>query len=135
MSNIYFRIKTQWPPNSERGFVVHAVRNHFGPGTSFTRLCTDIMFSVLRVLAVAIQTRNRAMIQQAIQISKVQIDGYYQMALGLAEFEVRMPVPIQPGLHHATGMLFAGTNDLEGKFLTEDSEDEFDLFEEILMDD
>ncbi|NJM68144.1 MAG: hypothetical protein HC851_21980 [Acaryochloris sp. RU_4_1] len=136
MARVIFRIDTRWEATSERGSMVHAVRNHFSSGTSFTRLCTEIMFSVLRVFFVAIQTHNRAEIEAAIHISKVQIDNYYQMALGLAHpIDVGVAAPIPPASNDATGILSADPNDLEGILLTEDSEEEFDEFETILTDD
>lgn len=90
MSNVYFKINTRWQPASERGNVINVVRNHVGTGSRFTRLCLDIMFSVLKVLAVAIQTRDEVAIQDAIQVSEVQVGSYYRMALGFAQVKSRV---------------------------------------------
>ncbi|MGR3280384.1 hypothetical protein ACSYAD_35620, partial [Acaryochloris marina NIES-2412] len=122
MSDIYFKVKTQWKLTSERGVIVKTVRNHYGPGPSFTRLCIDIMFSVLKVLAVAIQTRNRAAIQGAIEVSKVQVEGYYQMALGLAQAEVPLPVMVEPAPNAPGGTLPAEVDDFGGISPVDDSQ-------------
>ena len=132
MSDIYFKVKTQWKLTSERGVIVKTVRNHYGPGPSFTRLCMDIMFSVLKVLSVAIQTRNRAAIQGAIEVSRVQVEGYYQMALGLAEAEVPQPVMVEPTLSIPGGTLPAEADDLDDTPPWDESQAEF---EEFVMDD
>lgn len=135
MSDIYFKVKTQWKLTSERGVIVKTVRNHYGPGPSFTRLCMDIMFSVLKVLAVAIQTRNRAAIQGAIEVSKVQVEGYYQMALGLAQAEVQLPVMVEPAPNTPGGTLPAKVDDLGGISPVDESQVEFEEFEPFVMDD
>ncbi|MGR3280359.1 hypothetical protein ACSYAD_35495, partial [Acaryochloris marina NIES-2412] len=114
MSRVVLKIDTRWQLTSERGSVVNAVRTHYGPGPSFTRLCMDIMFSVLKVLAVAIQTRNRAAIQGAIEVSRVQVEGYYQMALGLAQAEVQLPVMVEAAPNPSGGTLPAEVDDLGG---------------------
>ncbi|QUY45747.1 hypothetical protein [Acaryochloris marina] len=135
MSDIYFKVKTQWKLTSERGVIVKTVRNHYGPGPSFTRLCMDIMFSVLKVLSVAIQTRNRAAIQGAIEVSKVQVEGYYQMALGLAQAEVQLPVMVEPAPNTPDGPLPAEVDDLGGISPVDESQVEFEEFEPFVMDD
>lgn len=136
MSDIYFKVKTQWKLTSERGVIVKTVRNHYGPGPSFTRLCMDIMFSVLKVLAVAIQTRNRAVIQGAIEVSKAQVEGYYQMALGLAQAEVPSFSPIQPNLDNPGEPLLSAVDDSPGGISPmDDSQAECEEFEPFVMDD
>ncbi|KAI9129608.1 hypothetical protein [Acaryochloris sp. CCMEE 5410] len=132
MSRVIFRIDTRWQLTSERGAIINAVRNHYGPGPSFTRLCLGIMFSVLKVLSVAIQTRNRAAIQGAIEVSRVQVEGYYQMALGLAEAEVPLPVMVEPTLSIPGGTLPAEADDLDDTPPWDESQAEF---EEFVMDD
>lgn len=132
MSRVVLKIDTRWQLTSERGAVINTVRNHYGSGTSFTRLCIDIMFSVLKVLAVAIQTRNRAAIQGAIEVSKVQVEGYYQMALGLAEVEVPLPVMVEPAPSNPGGTLSAEADDLSDIAPWDESQAEFESF---VMDD
>lgn len=132
MSRVVFRIDTRWQLTSERGSVINAVRNHYGAGKYFTSLCINIMFSVLKVLAVAIQTRNRAAIQGAIEVSRVQVEGYYQMALGLAQAEVSLPVMVEPALNTPSGTLPAEADDLDGISPWDESQAEFESFD---MDD
>lgn len=135
MSNVYFQVNTHWKPTSERGTIFSTVRSHYGAGKYFTRLCMDIMFSVLKVLSVAIQTRNRAAIQGAIEVSKVQVEGYYQMALGLAQAEVQLPVMVEPAPNTPGGTLPAKVDDLGGISPVDDSQVEFEEFEPFVMDD
>lgn len=157
MSDIYFKIQTRWKPTSERGSVVHTVRDHYGEGTSFTRLCTDIMFSVLKVLAVAIRTRSQSATRAAIEISKAQVDSFYQMALGLTQPDVNPtsspePEPAQssgpafvedtsaadpviPGSTEASGPLPTELDDRGGISLMGDPEELFEGIGSLVLDD
>lgn len=69
-------------PNAEYRAILDASRKHFY-GTFATK-CMTILYAVFRPVVVALQTNSVAEVRKAIQISKDQVETFYDLALMMA---------------------------------------------------
>ncbi|MGR3278000.1 hypothetical protein ACSYAD_23155 [Acaryochloris marina NIES-2412] len=69
-------------PNAEYQAILNASKKHFY-GTFATK-CMTILYAVFRPVVVALQTNSVAEVRKAIQISKDQVETFYDLALIMA---------------------------------------------------
>ncbi|NJM67624.1 MAG: hypothetical protein HC851_19115 [Acaryochloris sp. RU_4_1] len=85
-----FRLDTVWGKDKEIATVIKTAKAHYQ--RSFGGKCVTILYAVFKPIAVALQTNSATEVRKAIEVSRDQLETFYNLALvSVSSEETHLP--------------------------------------------